>query len=690
MLRGPLASTMMSRRRLLATSTSFALATALVACGGGGGPGASAPATPTAATQPATAPTATTQATTSAAPSVGATPTAAPRAAAQATATGKAIRVTLPYIQSGFDSFDHAYWTAQLLLSQGTIFEGLFGYDDKLNVVPKIAAQTTHSPDNTVWTYKLRTDKKWANGDPVTVHDFYNAWMRFLSPELKDTPMWAGAWSLIKNAGAYKSGAAAKEDVGIRVIGDDTLEVTLTQPYSSFSNALVMSQAMPIHSKTLQDHPNDWWDPKYQAYNGPYVVKAWVKGGDVTLARNPNYVGDKYGNVDEIVLKPYGDPNALMQAFQNGELQYAPLSDISQITFVKRNPKLQAGYHEELSWAKLEVRKAFAMAIDKAALTSKVLKDMAIPANAFTGDQSIAKEVTPLPYDPAQARKLLADAGYPNGQGLPVVKFFAPPANSGQESFVEAIAKMWEDNLGVKVQIQNLDWGPYSTMQWSDENKNTAPGYIPQGGAMNFLDPMGLYQNVGHIWWFMDYAPEWTKTSYWAWKDKLDGVSKLKQTGNWSELQQRADAAWKKHQEIVAAEDNDWGKSLMIPPTFKEQFDKIADRFKAATDDKVKLTAYQDALTLVLNEERFQDQYSKMTDMNKKAQRLMASLNNGTIADAPKYLIPLNQLAIDSAWMIPIYIPKIIYAVDPKLSGIVQNKLSWGNIFQFNYLRYNA
>lgn len=697
----------LSRRRVLGSSIAFAAASLVTACGGG-----SAPATPAVTVRPTAE--ASTQAPTAPAPSAAAaSPTAAPAAvtptvAGQAAGGGKTIRVTLPYVRTGFDSFDHAYWTPQLLLAQGTIFEGLFGYDEKLNVVPKIAAQVTHSPDYTVWTYKLRTDKKWANGDPVTVHDFYNAWMRFLSPELKDAPLWAGSWSGIQNANAYKFGAAKKEEVGIRVIGDDTLEVTLSLPYSSFSNTLVMSQAMPIHSKTLQDHPNDWWDPKYHAYNGPFVVKQWVKGGDVTLARNPNYVGERYGNVDEIVLKPYSDPNAIMQAFQNGDIQYAPLSDPSQIAFVKRNPKLQATYHETLAWiwsglqfdraadhgawAKPEVRRAFAMAIDKAALTSQVLKDMAVPARAFTGDDAIAKEVTPLPYDVAQAKKLLADAGYPNGQGLGTVMFFAPPANAGQESFVEAIAKMWEDNLGVKVRIQNLDWGPYGAMQWADANKNTAPGYIPQSGAINFIDPLNLYQNVGHIWWFMDYTPEWTKTKYWEWKEKLNSVDQLKQPGDWAALQQRLDTALKRHQEIAAVENNVW----MNPPhfkgqlTYKEQFNKLADRYKNATDDQAKLTAYKDALRLVLSLEQFADQYAHMTDTNKSAQRLMAALNYGTIADAPKYLVPLNQLAIDSAWMIPIYIPKIIYAADPKLSGIVQNRLSWGNIFQFNYLNYSV
>ena len=252
------------------------------------------------------------------------------------------VEVSLPYLT--FDSFDHAYWTSQLLLAQGTIFEGLFGYDDKLNIIPKICESYTVSDDYKVFTYKLRTDKKWANGDPVTARDFYNAWMRFMSNELQDTPMWAGAWSYIQNAWAYKSGACGPDEVGVKLIGDDVIEVTLNQPFPSFSNALVMAQAMPIHSKTLEEHPTDWWRPEYKAFNGPFIVDEWVAGGETRLVRNPNYVGERYGNVDVIYLKPFSDPNALIQAFENGELQYAGLGDASQVAYVKNHPTLKDGY----------------------------------------------------------------------------------------------------------------------------------------------------------------------------------------------------------------------------------------------------------------------------------------------------------------------------------------------------------
>src|SRR5205085_1926806 len=222
--------------------------------------------------------------------------------------------------QGGITSFDHAYWTSQLFVSQGVIFEGLYGYDQQLNVVPKVAESATPNADNTVWTFKLRKDKKWSNGDPVTAKDFYASWMRFLSPELKDAPMWVGMMGLIKNSYSYKSGAEKPENVGIKLIDDYTIQVTLTQPNAALINLLPVTNSMPINEKSLKDHPNDWWDPKNAVYNGPYIVKSWTSGGDTTLTRNPNYVGEGNGNVGTIVLRPYSDPNARLQAFENGEI----------------------------------------------------------------------------------------------------------------------------------------------------------------------------------------------------------------------------------------------------------------------------------------------------------------------------------------------------------------------------------
>ena len=616
--------------------------------------------------------------------------------------------VQLPFFDN-IPSFIPFYWQAQHILAQGTIFEGLFGYapDPKglggVKVVPVLAEKWTCSEDGKTWTFTLRKDKKWSNGDPVTARDFEWTYQYVAGPSLPDVPMWASPLQFIENAWGVKSGALPPDELGVKALDDYTLQIKLATPRFDFNCWLVAGAAMPLHRKTVEKYGNDWWKPGNFVGNGPYIPVSWVDRKEAVLVKNKNYVGE-CGNVDRIILKNFPAGASQVQAYQAGELDLAWIGNVAEYKFVQSNAQLKKAFHEtpnDLFWQGYQVsrgfnevmdnkklRQAFAMAIDKATIVEKVLRGLAIPANAFTGDQDIASKVTPLEYNPSKARDLLAEAGYADPKSLGTVTIFAPPANSNEMAFVEAVAKMWQENLGVDVTIQNMDWGPYSSLQWSDVNRDIPWGYSTMGGAINFIEPMGLYQNVGHIWWFMEYDPEWNKTRYWYWRDKDNAVDSLTAVGDFAELEDRANAAWNKRLEIVAAENNDWGKSMMVEPTFRQQFDRIAERFRNATTDEERLAAYKNALRLVIGEERSLDNIAHMTETNKKAQRLMASLFLAKMDECDPLLVQLNQLAVDSAWMIPLYIGKITYVVDPKLSGIVQNKLSWGNIFQFQYLNY--
>ncbi|HEU4329375.1 MAG TPA: ABC transporter substrate-binding protein, partial [Roseiflexaceae bacterium] len=541
-------------------------------------------------------------------------------------------------------------------------------------------------------------------GEPVTAHDYYAAWTRFLSPELADAPMWASFIQYVKNGWAFKGGAVKADELGLKVVDDYTIEITLTQPNPVLPNFLVLSSSMPINAKSLQQNPIDWWKPEVAVFNGPYVVQNWVSGGDITLARNPNYVGDGLGNVGTIVLKPYSDPNARLQAFENGEIHFTPLDETSQVQYARNNPLFSDNLHEELSlnwdgvqfnkaaddgpFADIRVRKAFAMAIDKQAITSQVLRDLAVPTGAFTGDPEIADKVTPLPYDVAQAKQLLAEAGYPDGQGFPEVTFYAPPANNADMPVIEVIAKMWQDNLGVPVTIQNNEGAVYSTLQWGKINTGIKPGFTMLSGPLNWFEPGALLEASDQIWYYMDFKSEWKpKTAEF---DRLiTEAPSLTTVGDFAELEQRANTAWAARQQIIAAEANtSWGKVMQIPPSFIENFTEVKKRFEAATTEEEKLAAYKDALIQVLREEQDTQQYANLTDSNKQAMRLIQDLRQSTLEEAKPIAAELQQLAADTAWMVPIYVRKRLYVTEPRLSGIVLNKLSWGGNFQYQYLQW--
>lgn len=613
--------------------------------------------------------------------------------------------VVLPYLSGGITSFDHAYWTSQLLISQGTIYEGLYGYDENLNIVPKVAESATPNEDNTVWTFVLRKDKKWSNGDPVTAHDYYASWVRFMSSDLQDAPMWAGFHDKVKNGWAFKGGAVPVEELGVRVIDDYTIEVTLNQPTSVLENFMVLSSAMPIHAATLEAHPTDWWDPANAVYNGPYIVESWVNGGDTTLVRNPNYVGDGLGNVQTIVLKPFADANARLQAFENGEIHFSFLEDASQVQYAQNNPLFSENLKEELAlswdgiqydkaaddgpWADVRVRQAFAMAIDKDAIATQILRGLASPTNAFSGDPEITGKVTPLPYDVSQAQELLSEAGFPGGAGFPEVTFYAPAANSADMPVVEAIAKMWTDNLGVSVTIQNMEQAAYDTLRWGKIDPDTQPGYTMLSGSLNWFEPAAFTAGSDQIWWYMDFNPEWKPET--AEYDRLiTDAPSLTEMGDWDELAARADAVWERREAVMAAEaDTTWGELMRIPPSFQENFQEVTARYEEAASDEEQLTAYKDALWLVLREEQDVGTYENLNPSNLEAQRMIIDLRRATMDEVNSLIVPINQLAVDSGWMVPIYTRKLIYVTAPELSGVVLNKLAWGHIFQFQYLEWN-
>ena len=185
----------------------------------------------------------------------------------------------------------------------------------------------------------------------------------------------------------------------------------------------------------------------------------------------------------------------------------------------------------------------------------------------------------------------------------------------------------------------------------------------------------------------MDYKPG-GMAKYAQYQDQIDAVKNLTAAGDFAALEKRANDAWAKRQQIAGQEKNEWGQSMLAAPTFKDQWDAIAKRFQAAKDDKEKLSAYQDGLTLVLKEEQDQAWYDYRTDANKQAQRDLVKLRLQPLDKAWNILPELQQLAVDSAWMIPIYYDKLYYTTDPHLSGIVVNKLARGGIFQYQYLQW--
>ena len=235
-------------------------------------------------------------------------------------------------------------WSPQVPYLEGTLLEGLYGYDRKLNVVPKIALSTEISEDWRRWVFKVDTTKRWSNDDPVTAQDFVQAWLGFLDPEEATSPLWASFLMYVENAEEYKTGVAKAEEVGVKALDDATIEVRLRKS-KDIRPMLVLPSAMPLHRRSQEIYGKNWWKPQNFVGNGPYVPVSFQPDDKLVIEKNPNYVGE-CGNVDRFEIKA-GGLLSQMQNYQSGALDVAHVLNLGDYRFALRRPDLRDELREQ-------------------------------------------------------------------------------------------------------------------------------------------------------------------------------------------------------------------------------------------------------------------------------------------------------------------------------------------------------
>ena len=429
---------------------------------------------------------------------------ARPASSASASAT-----VTLP--MPGISTLDPAQWGGQDVLDQGTVLEGLTGYNAKNQIIPVVAQRWVRSDQGRVWTFYLRHNLKWSNGAPVTAQDFYYAWMRAMSPQNTTAATWASVVGYILDSGQYHAGQVPAKDVGVKVINPYELRITLPFPHNILGD-LAIAGSMPLYPPSLEHYATTWFLPQHFVGNGPFVPKTFVLNGQMTLVRNPYYKTvpgqPPVGNVKTVVTLP--TPAVPVEDFLSHRLSAAIIINPSDYRYALSHPQLKAQLHTApgtqltfLEWNKstmaspldnLKVRQAIAMAINRAPLVNPVQSGMAYATNIFGfPGWPTDKGQTPLPYNVAKARQLLAQAGYPGGKGLPVFALDTPPVGSGLTvSVAEAIAQELKQSLHVQFKITQMDPTILDYVAWQGVVKGTQPGYVVNTGGANWLGPSTL------------------------------------------------------------------------------------------------------------------------------------------------------------------------------------------------------
>ena len=361
-----------------------------------------------------------------------------------------------------------------------SMFEGLVNIDLKtMQPIPGVAQAWDVSPDETVYTFHLREDARWSNGDLVTAHDFVYSWRRILSPDL--AAEYAYMLYPIKNAEAFNRGDLRDfSEVGVRALGDRRLEVTLRAPTPYFFTLQIHFTFYPVHQATIEAHggmlerDTPWTRPGNLVSNGPFTLSAWSPNKEIVVTKNPHYWDRDAVQLESIVFRPIQNPTVEERIFRAGEIDLTygvPLTKIptyqrDKPEIIRIDPYIATEFIRfnttRRPFDDPRVRNALALAIDRDTIVARVLKGGQDPATAFTppntGGYTYRADTSASEprHAPDEARRLLAEAGYPDGKGFPGVTLLHD-TNDNVRIYCEALQNMWKKELNIAVQLQTQD-----------------------------------------------------------------------------------------------------------------------------------------------------------------------------------------------------------------------------------------
>lgn len=362
------------------------------------------------------------------------------------------------------------------------LMEGLAQYHpETCEAVPATAERWEISADQRTWTFHLRRDARWSNGDPVTAKDFAWAYRRMLNPALGAE--YASMLFVLRNAEAYYNGKVKDfAEVGVEARDDHTLVLTLAQPVAYLDKLVCHAAWYPLHPNTVTRFGGEttrgsaWTKPGNYVGNGPFLLDEWVPNKLIRVRRSPTYWDHATVWLNDVVFYPIDSTDAEERMFRAGQLHVTSSIPIEKIAVYKNDPALAPLLRQETNLATyvyrfnttrppfndVRVRQALAFAIDRQRIVERVAKGGQTPAQSLTPPNTAGFTAqSRVPHDPERARQLLAEAGFPGGRGFPAFEILFN-TNEGHRQIAEAIQQMWRTELGVDARLFNQEAKVYS------------------------------------------------------------------------------------------------------------------------------------------------------------------------------------------------------------------------------------
>lgn len=387
------------------------------------------------------------------------------------------------------------------------LFEGLAVKNPyTLEPEPGVAERWEFSADRRVITFHLREDALWSNGDQMTAHDYVWSWQRALNPAMGN--LYAYMLYPVRNAEAFATGQIDDfHEVGVKALDDRTLQVTLTEPTPFFLQLMDHYSTFALHRPTIEkfgkatDRFTRWTRVENIVSNGAFRLTEWKLNRRISMAKSDTYWDRDNVKLNGVVFYPTENIVSEERMFRVGQLHYTqtiPLDKIPVYQAMENSPYVQAPYLGTYFFLinttrppvdDVRVRKALSMSIDRQKLNDTVLQKSNVPAYSITPPGTLGYEPPKLfDYDPEQARQLLADAGFPDGQGWPGLELIYNTSESHRKIAV-ALQQMWKDVLNIQVTISNQEWKVYldsvTQMEFDIARRGWIGDYVDPN---NFLD----------------------------------------------------------------------------------------------------------------------------------------------------------------------------------------------------------
>lgn len=357
------------------------------------------------------------------------------------------------------------------------LFEGLLNQAEDGSLVPGVATDFEVNDDNTVYTFKLRSNAKWSNGESVTAEDFVYGWQRAVDPELASPYQWYMELMSIANAAEIIKGEKPKTDLGVKAVDDLTFEVTLAVPLPYFPQMTTHATTFPSPRSVIEAHGDEWTKPENIVSNGAYVLTEHLPNERSVRERNKMYWDNENTTINKTVALVINDENVALTRFLAGELDRTEVPS-GQYPRLKREypevaisfPRLCSYYYTfNLSESGPEafkdtrVRNALALAVDRKIITENVLAGGQPQAYTFT-PAAVAGFAPPStdmaemtqPERDALAKDLLQEAGYGADNKLSFKMLYN--TSDSHKKIAVAMSQMWKQKLGVEVSLSNMEW----------------------------------------------------------------------------------------------------------------------------------------------------------------------------------------------------------------------------------------